>query len=968
MPRIETGYDIEGYESVFNDKTVEVVDCNYINWTSNKAYSTFINSPNLKKVTNLSANITNMYKTFENCISFTELDAFPQSVTIMEDTFRNCTALKQLPDLPNSVTTMINTFRGCTNITSAPIIPDSVLTMTNAFADCTSLRYAQMIGNSVTTMTSTFENCISLSSVGKLSNTLYSMTATFRNCTNLTTPPVIPNTVTSLLYTYKGCSRITTPPNIPNSVTNMAYTFQDCVNLTDMPELPNSITELPSTFMGCLNLINTSTIPNSITSLVNTYQDCINLANMPIIPTSIIDMSSTFKGCTGLTNVTSIPTSVTNMYKTFYGCTGITQDLIITSQNVTNAIECFNATSTLRNVYIPFTDSNGINTPTYNAFITAGYRDDGSVNGVKLRDLTIANIAVNPIPVDSTITLAADGYSQGPNSITVKKGTPVTWTVEHYGYQTLTGTLTPNEDQTINVTLSKDNFTLTINPTPADALVTLTTGSIVHQGNTLSAPYESVIHYKVEHPDYFTQEGDIDLTMNITQDITLVKTHYDVTINPTPSDATVILTCGGTTTINHTISAPYMGNVHWKVSKDGYNTREGDYLNIIHDINENIILVDPNAEIYINSNVPITTTWTVPKDGIYEILAVGGGGGGAAQGDKYKGKSSSASGGSGAYFSAYYKLTEGTVLTYRIAAGGVGTGTEGWGTNGLRGADGESTYVSIYDTETICSAGGGTGGYVKFTSNYNPIREAGIGGKNTFQSNYVKLISNTPGNNGNTTTNINNTAIGAAPVYSNYGGGGDATATGHNKGDGKNGGNGYLKITRIVADPLYENSTGGNTEQLNIAYSGKYKITLVGAGGTYEKHRVYGLGAYEDDEHSGGSGALVTGTIDIEAGQYTATVGKAASDVHTSFMNQKAKNGGNGTSDAVGVVGTYEISSSGLTGIEGEPGQFGYSNSFWGSSNWPPAGGASKYEGYGAGGNHTTVAKDGYIKIEWVGE
>ena len=52
-----------------------------------------------------------------------------------------------------------------------------------------------------------------------------------------------------------------------------------------------------------------------------------------------------------------------------------------------NARNCFNTTSLIKNVYIPFTYENGVNTATYNSFITAGYDEIGTTNGVYLMDI-----------------------------------------------------------------------------------------------------------------------------------------------------------------------------------------------------------------------------------------------------------------------------------------------------------------------------------------------------------------------------------------------------------------------------------------------------------------------------------------------------------------------------------------------------------------------------------------------------
>ena len=42
------------------------------------------------------------------------------------------------------------------------------------------------------------------------------------------------------------------------------------------------------------------------------------------------------------------------MYQTFYNCQNLTGNIYIKAQNITNAIDCFNYTSLIKDVYIPF--------------------------------------------------------------------------------------------------------------------------------------------------------------------------------------------------------------------------------------------------------------------------------------------------------------------------------------------------------------------------------------------------------------------------------------------------------------------------------------------------------------------------------------------------------------------------------------------------------------------------------------
>ena len=270
----------------------------------------------------------------------------------------------------------LNTYQNCTNITSVNLhnVPFVNNNMSNAFYDC-----------------------FNLTSVTGINENVIHMDYTFYNCSNLVNAPVIPNSVTNMVGTFYFCYNLVNAPVIPNSVTNMAVTFACCSNLVNTPIIPNSVTDMFGTFGECNNLLNPPIIPNSVTNMAVTFYNCSNLVNAPVIPNSVTDMALSFEECTNLVNAPVIPNSVTNMYRTFNQCSNLTGNMYIQSENITNATNCFNQTSLTKNVYIPFTYENGVNTLTYNSFINAGYTTNGSVNGVYLKDINknTVNITLN---------------------------------------------------------------------------------------------------------------------------------------------------------------------------------------------------------------------------------------------------------------------------------------------------------------------------------------------------------------------------------------------------------------------------------------------------------------------------------------------------------------------------------------------------------------------------------------------
>ena len=118
------------------------------------------------------------------------------------------------------------------------------------------------------------------------------------------------------------------------------------------------------------------------------FGGCVYLTTVTNVNNNIVTMAGTFYGCSRLVNAPIIPNSVTNMYRTFYGCKNLTRDIYIKSNQIARADNCFYRDNPLiKNVYIPFIYKNGINTQTYNSFISAGYKIDGSLHNVYLRDI-----------------------------------------------------------------------------------------------------------------------------------------------------------------------------------------------------------------------------------------------------------------------------------------------------------------------------------------------------------------------------------------------------------------------------------------------------------------------------------------------------------------------------------------------------------------------------------------------------
>ena len=215
-------------------------------------------------------------------------------------------------------------------------------------------------------------------------------TEAFAFCQNLKTVVNFPTkNVTNMYAAFAGCAYITNVPSIPNGVLDLNQTYAGCYRLVTAPSIPNSVVNMSGTFKSCnLGLQTAPSIPASVTNMMETFASCANLRNTPIIPNRVENLCNTFYNCINIKSSCNIPTSVTNMSGTFSFCSNLTGNIYILSNKISNAIDCFNMTTNIKNVYIPFNYANGVPSATYNSFTTAGYNTEGSgAYNVYLKDI-----------------------------------------------------------------------------------------------------------------------------------------------------------------------------------------------------------------------------------------------------------------------------------------------------------------------------------------------------------------------------------------------------------------------------------------------------------------------------------------------------------------------------------------------------------------------------------------------------
>lgn len=211
------------------------------------------------------------------------------------------------------------------------------------------------------------------------------------------------------------------------------------------------------------------------------------------------------------------------------------------------------------------------------------------------------------IPSDATVLI--NGVAQ--KEITAKAGTVVSVEVSRAGYKTYTTYKTLTYNETLRVTLEKEaveTFTLYVDTvTPSNAVVKLN-GSITKQ---ITVTKGTVVKVEANASGYKPYTNNITVTSDRHIDIVLeeiVVVYNTLTINPIPSDSTVIVnnvSSVGSISKNY----PKGTIINWSVLKDGYITKSDNFVlnedKIINVVLEEIV---PDKFTYKVNPTPIDAT------------------------------------------------------------------------------------------------------------------------------------------------------------------------------------------------------------------------------------------------------------------------------------------------------------------------------------------------------------------------
>lgn len=216
---------------------------------------------------------------------------------------------------------------------------------------------------------------------------------------------------------------------------------------------------------------------------------------------------------------------------------------------------------------------------------------------------------LNVITTPSDATVLINGVAQ--KEITDKAGTVVNIEVSRDGYKTYTVHKTLTHDETLRVTLEKEaveTFTLYVDTvTPSNAVVKLN-GTITKQ---LTVTKGTIVNIEANASGYKPYTSSVTVTSDKHINIVLeeIKIVYNtLTINPTPSDSTVI--------INNVSSTGYISKnypkgttINWSVLKDGYITKSDNFV-LNEDRTINVVLEEivPDKFTYRVNPTPIDAT------------------------------------------------------------------------------------------------------------------------------------------------------------------------------------------------------------------------------------------------------------------------------------------------------------------------------------------------------------------------
>lgn len=154
-----------------------------------------------------------------------------------------------------------------------------------------------------------------------------------------------------------------------------------------------------------------------------------------------------------------------------------------------------------------------------------GTDTDVVVPVIETIEIESVRLTIDAIPLDATIEFYdKDGIALEKvldNAVDVDKNSTVQYIVSAEGYNTKSDTLVVTEDTTLSVELEQIKYTLTIIPTPSEAIVTLTAEGYIQEDNSITVLPGTTVTYVVECKGYETFTDSVVVSENTNLDIIL---------------------------------------------------------------------------------------------------------------------------------------------------------------------------------------------------------------------------------------------------------------------------------------------------------------------------------------------------------------------------------------------------------------------------------------------------------------
>lgn len=217
----------------------------------------------------------------------------------------------------------------------------------------------------------------------------------------------------------------------------------------------------------------------------------------------------------------------------------------------------------------------------------------------------------------------------GSQEIIVNHGDTISYTVSKDGYNDVNEkieNITENKEIS-NIKLEKKKYTIVFNVFDINGNVISDTVNKINGivvTNSVTVELGTKISYSIEKDGYNTViVQDVEIISAEPINVTLKKT-CTITINPTPSDATVVIKkSDGTQLASGTgtqiVTVEYGTSITWSVSRDHYVTQTGNINNITSNQNKDVTLVVKRVAF-----TPVTLKFTSNSNSTYKGLLNGG--------------------------------------------------------------------------------------------------------------------------------------------------------------------------------------------------------------------------------------------------------------------------------------------------------------------------------------------------------